>query len=195
MALRVLLVDARCGDTSRLSLVLLQSGFEVVGSLRESDDILAAVETFEPDAVIIDADSPRRDTLEGLALIGRRYPRPMVLLSERGDSTLVRTAAEAGVSAYVVDGMSPQSVRSLVEVAVLHFHGNSVLQAQLSRTQQVLEERQLIDRAKCMLMEQKGLSERDSYHHLRRLAMNRGQKMADVARLLVSALENGTVTA
>src|SRR5690349_14839428 len=125
--LRVLLVDARCGDASRLCGVLQQSGFNVVGTLQESDDVLAAVSRLAPDAIIIDADSPRRDTLEGLALIGRTHPRPIVMLSEQGDSALVRTAAEAGISAYVVDGISPQSVRSLVEVAVLHFHGHSLL--------------------------------------------------------------------
>jgi two-component system, response regulator / RNA-binding antiterminator len=189
MSLRVLLIDARCGEASRLEAVLSMSGFSVVGSLQEADDVLAAVSRLEPDAIIIDADSPRRDTLEGLALLGQHKPRPIVMLSEQGDSTLVRVAAEAGVSAYVVDGISPQSVRSLVEVAVLHFHGSSLLRAELDRTQQVMEERHLIDRAKCFLMEQKGWSERDSYHQLRRLAMSRGQKMSDVARQLLGAFE------
>jgi response regulator NasT len=195
MGLRVLLVDARRGDASRLSQVLQQSGFEVVGALQESDDVLMAVNRLEPDAIIIDADSPRRDTLEGLALIGRRNPRPIVMLSEQGDSALVRAASEAGVSAYVVESASPQSVRSLVEVAVLHFRGNSLLQAELNRAQQELEDRQLIDRAKCLLMEREGLSERDSYHHLRRIAMSRGQKMADVARRILMALDAGAIPA
>ena len=183
--LRVLLIDAREKQASSLAEVLRACGFEVLGSLQEPDEVLPAIQRLAPDAVIIDADSPRRDTLEGLALVSRRYPRPMIMLSEQGDTELTRVAADAGVSAYVVEGVSMETIRSLVQVAVLHFRGQHLLHAELSRTRQELEDRRRIDMAKCQLMERHGLSEKESYERLRKLAMTRGQRLAEVARVLL----------
>lgn len=185
MSLRVLLIDARRAEASALADVLRACGFEVLGALPESDEVLPVIHRLAPDAIIIDADSPRRDTLEGLALLSRRYPRPMIMLSEQGDTELTRVAAEAGVSAYVVEGVSTETIRSLVQVAVLHFRGQHVLHAELSKTRQELEDRRHIDKAKCQLMEHYGLSEKESYERMRKLAMNRGQRLADLARMLL----------
>ncbi|MGH8529465.1 MAG: ANTAR domain-containing response regulator [Nevskiales bacterium] len=187
MSLRVLLIDARQAEASVLAAVLTACGFQVIGSLQESDEVLPVVRRLEPDAIIIDADSPRRDTLEGLARLSRRYPRPMIMLSEQGDADLTRTAADAGVSAYVVEGVSSETIRSLVQVAVMHFRGQHVLHAELSKTRQELEDRRQIDRAKCRLMEHYGLNEKAAYERLRSLAMTRGQRLAELARLVLAS--------
>lgn len=186
MSLRVLLVDARYAGGSRLAQVLEISGFRVAGVISDGDDVIAAVNRHLPDAIIIDVDSPRRDTLEGLALLNQRFPRPMILLSEHDDQRLAHAALQAGVSAYTVNGASPALVRSLIEVSVTHFRAQARLQSELARTQQALDERQTIDRAKCLLMEHHGLSEREAYARLRRLAMDRCQPLFEVAQSLMN---------
>jgi response regulator NasT len=186
MSLRVLLVDARRMGGSRLSSVLEASGFRVVAVVTDGDDMVEAVKRHLPDAILIDADSPRRDTLEGLALLNQRFPRPAVLLSEQDDQRLAHAALEAGVSTYTVSDASPALVRSLVEVSVSHFRAHGRLQAELARMQDSLEESRIVDRAKCLLMERQALSEREAYARLRRLAMDRRQKLADVAQSLLN---------
>lgn len=188
MSLRVLLVDARLEGGSRLWQVLEASGFQVTGMVTDGDDLIAAVNRHLPDAILIDADSPRRDTLEGLALLNQRFPRPTVLLSEQDDQRLAHAALVAGVSAYTVTGASPELVRSLIEVSVAHFRAYGRLQSELARTQQTLDERQVIDRAKCLLMEQHGMTEREAYARLRRLAMDRRQALPEIAQSLMNQL-------
>lgn len=186
MSLRVLLVDARRAGGSRLSTILEASGFVVVGAVTDGDDLIAAVSHYLPDAIIIDADSPRRDTLEGLALVNQRFPRPTVLLSEQDDQRLAHAALQAGVSAYTISGASPALVRSLIEVSVAHFRTHDRLQSELARAQQALDERQVIDRAKCLLMEQCGMNEREAYARLRRLAMDRRLPLVEIAQSLMN---------
>jgi response regulator NasT len=186
MSLRVLLVDARRVGGSRLPNVLEASGFLVVGVVADGDDVIAAVNRYLPDAIIIDADSPRRDTLEGLALLNQRFPRPTVLLSEQDDQRLAHAALRAGISAYTVTHASPALVRSLIEVSVAHFRAHGLLQSELARSQQTLDESQVVNRAKCLLMEQYGMSEREAYARLRRLAMDRRLPLVEIAQSLMN---------
>lgn len=186
MSLRVLLVDARRVGTSRLREVLEASGFQVEGVVDEGDDLIAVVSRVLPDAVIIDADSPRRDTIEGLALMNQRFPRPTLLVSEEDNPLLAHAALRAGVSAYTVPGISAALVRSLIEVTVSYFRDHHRLQTELARAQEMLEESRVIDRAKCLVMERHGLGERESYARLRRLAMDRRQRLIDVAHSLLN---------
>lgn len=187
MTLRVILIDSRPGHSERMEFALRASGFIVLAVIRESADLYADVRQLEPDAIIIDADSPTRDTLEHLSALSQRFPKPMIMLSSTGDTALTRAAANAGVSAYVVDGLSPAAVRSLVDVAILHFHNHQHLHAELHKTQQTLEDRRYIDRAKCLLMERHGFSEERAYTVMRRMAMRRSQRLADFSRALLAA--------
>lgn len=186
MAVRVLLIDARSERTEILVRALAVSGFEVVGIVSEFSDVHAIVAKLQPDAILIDSESPTRDTLEGLAAIGKRYPRPIVMLSnQEGDFELARTAAALGISAYVVEGVSAPLVRSLIETTIALFQQRSTLTTELAQTQRTMNERREIDRAKCMLMEHYGLSEREAYAKLRRMAMDRSLRIADLAAQLV----------
>ena len=188
MSLRVLLVDARQGGASQLGAVLAASGFQVAGVAGEADDLIALVSSLLPDAIIIDTDSPRRDTLEGLALVNQRFPRPTILMSESESPRLAHAALEAGISTYTVAAASPALVRSLVEVTVAHFRGHDRLHAELRRMRQTMEDDRVVSQAKCLLMEHQGLSERESYARLRRLSMERRQRIVDVAQSLVNQL-------
>lgn len=187
MPLKVIVVDAKSAQSDALDHALRQAGFVVLKHLRDYDDLFECVATLKPDAVIVDSDSPKRDTLEHLAHLSERHPKPMVMFSEHGDPELTAAAARAGVSAYVVSGLSPGLVRSLIDVAVLHFHDQQSLLAELDKTRQTLAERDLIGRAKCLLMEREGLSEQDAYAWLRKQAMAQSRRMVHVAKALLKA--------
>ena len=186
MSIRVLIIDARSERSRRLELALAESGFEVVDVVAESGDVHGRVQSLKPDAILIDSESPTRDTLEGLAAIGASFPRPIVLLSDQAqDNELVRSAAQIGVSAYVIEGISAVTIRSLIEVAIAHFDTRRTLFAELAQTQRALHDRSVIDRAKCALMETHGLTEHEAYHRLRRSAMTRGLKLVEMAAELI----------
>jgi response regulator NasT len=185
MSVRVLLIDAHSERTEPLAQALAAAGFEVAGVVQESEDLHEAVRRLKPDAILIDADSPSRDTLEGLAVLGRRFPRPILMLSESADTELVRDAARLGISTYAVDGVSPALLRSLVEVTMAHHQNQRSLASALQDAQQALQDRRLVDRAKYRMVQEMGMSEDEAYHQLRRMAMERGMKLADLARLLL----------
>ena len=186
VAIRLVIIDARSERTARLEGALADAGFEVLDVVPENGPVHRRISELQPDAIIIDSESPTRDTLEGLATVSRKFPRPIVMLSDRGGTDLVRNAAQLGISAYVVEGMSSALVRSLIEVSMVHFRCQRLLQAELEQTQSAFADRRCIDSVKCLLMEQEGMSERLAYQTLRKLAMDRGQRLADVARSLLA---------
>ncbi|WP_435105509.1 ANTAR domain-containing response regulator [Arhodomonas sp. AD133] len=187
MTVRVLLVDASPDRGSRLHEALVAAGYEVLGRLSEGEDLHAEVAALEPDAVIVDAELPSRDTLEQLAQANRRYPRPTVVMSERADTELTRDAARAGVSVYAVEGLEPELVRSLVEVAMAQFQAYQRVLGELARAHTSLTERKVIDQAKCLLMERRGIGEAAAYEILRKAAMDRRRSLYTVARELIDA--------
>jgi response regulator NasT len=184
MPLRVLIIDAQSERTELLAQALGTAGFELAGVVSESEDIYEAVRSLQPDAILIDADSPSRDTLEGLAVLGQRFPRPILMLSESADTELVRDAARLGISTYAVDGFSPALLRSLVEVSMAHFQTQRSLAGELQEAQQALQDRRVIDKAKYRLVRELHMTEEEAYHQLRRMAMERGMKLVELARLL-----------
>lgn len=187
MAVRVLIVDAKPARSQRLEAALRAAGFEVLMTVDETDDLSARMEALEPDAVVVDADLPSRDTLENLGQLGRRYPKPVIMLAENEAPAMAREAARAGVSAYVVDGVAPSVIRSLVDVSIGHFQAHHQLKSELKRTQQSLAERKAVDRAKCLLMERHGAGEEAAYQRLRKMAMDRRLSLQCVARELLDA--------
>lgn len=185
MAVRVLIVDAKRDRSQQLEAALREAGFDVLMTVDEGDDLYERVEALEPDAVIVDAALPSRDTLEHMGQIGRRYPKPMIMFAENELPDMTRNAARAGVSAYVVDGVAPSLIRSLVDVAISHFRTHHALRSELTRTQQTLEQRKAIDRAKCLIMERQGLGEAAAYERLRKMAMDRRMSLFEIARELL----------
>ncbi len=178
---RVLLVNDTEKPIGELRAALLADGHDVVDEVASAGALLKAVETQQPDVVILDVDSPSRDTLEQLALMHRHAPRPVVMFAADPNAELIRAAVSAGVSAYVVDSLASARLAPIIEVALARFQQQSELRRQLDSAQQQLRDRKLIDRAKGLLMEKRGLSEADAYAALRQQAMKQGQKLADVA--------------
>ena len=141
----------------------------------------------DPDVILIDLENPSRDTLEQMFQVSRLARRPIAMFVDQSDRASVQAAIDAGVSAYVVDGLRKERVKPILDVTISRFHAFARLEAELRQAKSALEDRKIIDQAKAILMKQRNLSEEDAYVLLRRTAMNQNRKIADLARSLVSA--------
>jgi response regulator NasT len=184
--LRVLLVNDTEKPIGQLRQALLDAGYEVLDEVAAAPALLKAVSTQQPDVVIIDVDSPSRDTLEQLALIHRQAPRPVVMFSADGDDQLIRAAVSAGVTTYVVDGLAPARLAPIVQVALARFEQEAGMRRQLDEVQGKLRDREQIDHAKRLLMDKRGMSENEAYAALRQQAMKQGLKLAEVAQRILA---------
>lgn len=189
MTLRVMLIDQTPGRSAILAQALVDNGCEVVARLTSQTDLLARIAETRPDVIIIDMESPDRDTLESLRSISRDQPKPIVMFAEKSDSTTIEDAVRAGVSAYVVDGMSPSRLRPILDVAIARFREFQALRRELEETKSKLADRKEVDKAKGILMKQKGMSEEQAYAALRKMAMDRNVKIGEAARMLIAAAE------
>lgn len=186
-ALRVLLIDDGAHRVAVIRDELTRQGHLVVGVVDQSLLIHDCVLRLQPDVVIVDAESPSRDTLENLATMSSTSPRPVVVFAEDPSHEPMQQALKAGVSAYVIAGLDPTRLMPVLQVAIARFEQDRVLRGQLDAAQTQLSERKLIERAKGILMDDVGLSEDQAYKHLRKLAMDRGQRLGQVAERIVEA--------
>lgn len=189
MKLRVLLVDEDEDRRRAVEATLTGAGYTVVGSIASGRDLMTAIRHERPDVIVIDVDSPDRDALEDLCCIARDAPHPVVMFTHDDDAEKMRTAIRAGVSAYVVGGVSGERVRPIVEVAVMRFEQHQALRAELQQAKASLAERKVIERAKGILMRQRRCSEDEAYQALRRSAMERNRRLAEVAQSVIDAAE------
>lgn len=187
--LRVLLIDDGAHRVSLIRDELARLGHLVVGVLDSGLLIHDCVLRLAPDVVIVDSESPSRDTLENLATVSSTSPRPVVVFSEDPSAEPMQRALQAGVSAYVVAGLQPRRLLPVLQVAMARFEQDRALRQQLDAAQTQLGERKLIERAKGILMDDVGLSEEQAWRHLRKLAMDRGQRLAQVAERIIDARE------
>jgi response regulator NasT len=187
--LRIALVDEKPERSSSLEAALLAEGYEVVARLGGADDLRARLAELAPDVIIVDMQSPNRDVLEDMQRLHREAPRPIVMFVDESDGASIRAAVRAGVSAYVVDGLRSRSVRPIVEVAIARFEEFQSLRHELEEALESLEERKLVDRAKGILMERRGVGEQEAYRLLRKAAMDRQMKLAELARQLIATAE------
>ena len=183
--LKVMLVDEDPDRAADLRAALIANGCEVISRLASPMEIYAAVKNVSPDVIIIDTESPSRDSLENLAFVSRDRPHPIVMFSGDRSSDTIRAAIRAGVSAYVVDGLSPERLLPILEVAVERFAAEQSLKRELADAKTELAGRKLIDRAKGILMQQQAIAEEEAFQLLRKFAMDRGLKMADAAAKVI----------
>lgn len=183
--LRVLLIDDGAHHVALIHEELTRQGHLVVGVVDSALLIHDCVLRLQPDVVIVDSESPTRDTLEHLSTVSASCPRPVVVFSEDACAVPMQQALKAGVSAYVIAGLHPQRLLPVLQVAIARFERDRALKDQLETAQAQLSERKVVERAKAILMKEFGLSEEQSYAHLRKLAMDRGQKLAAVAERML----------
>lgn len=179
-----------------LRIGLLESGFNLVATLPADVFLTERLAQLQPDMVIVDAESAARDALEHVVMATREAPRPIVMFTNDSDTSHVPEAVAAGVTAYVVAGLAPDRVRPILHVAMARFRHEQALKRELVETRTELDElsaelrdRKLIDRAKGLLMQRQGLSEADAYAKLRKTAMDRGLKLAEVAQRMLDVVD------
>jgi response regulator NasT len=167
------------------------SGYAVVHktSAVGADALLQAVNHWQPDVIVIDCRAPDRGTFENLRTVAREHPKPIVMFVEDGDGVLAREAVRAGVTAYIVDGLAATRVRPVLEVAVERFRMVNELRRELEKAKADLAARKLIEKAKGILMTQRGMNENDAYAALRNMAMRQGKTLKDVAENVISVTD------
>ncbi|MBR2657369.1 MULTISPECIES: ANTAR domain-containing response regulator [unclassified Yoonia] len=166
---------------------LMASGEHNVVVIAESAGLARRIADHQPDIVLIDVANPSRDVLEELALASGPLDRPVAMFVDRSDVQLTRAAIEAGVSAYVVDGLQSDRIKPILDAAIARFHMFQKMRAELAATKAALEDRKIIDRAKAILMKARGMDEEAAYALLRKTAMDQNRRVADIAQQLVMA--------
>lgn len=184
-----MLVDENRDRAIPLQQALEQAGYEVVTDISDLADLNRTVAKLDPDVIIIDIDSPSRDTLEHISLAGRDDPRPIVMFTHDGDTEKIRAATRAGVSAYVVGGIPQERLKPIMDAALARFDEYSRLRLKLDEANSRLAERKVIERAKGILMQRRELTEDEAYQALRKLAMDRNARLGDVAKQVVDAAQ------
>lgn len=184
---RVMLVDNE-PERARLVRDALESqGYSVICQRDNTLGLVAAVASQEPDLVIIDMDSPDRDTLDTMAAMSEHAPRPIVFFaSGQSDSNTIQDAVRAGVSAYIVDGLEEHRVKPIIDVAIARFHSFQALRHELLETRTALEDRKRVEQAKGLIMKHQGCDEEEAFRTLRKLAMDRSQRLGQVAEDVIA---------
>jgi len=183
----VAIIDANHVRAAILEDGLRTSGVESVTVIREGTNLLRRLVDLDPDVVIIDLENPSRDELEQMFQVSRVVARPVAMFVDRSDTAMIEAAVDAGVSAYIVDGLKRERVKAIVDMAISRFNAFSRLQSELEAARSDLADRKIIDRAKGLLMASRNLSEADAYDLLRKTAMSQNRKMAEIAHSVVIA--------
>ncbi len=176
---------AQAERSRSLRIGLLEGGFNLIAILPADTFLTERLSQLQPDMVIVDAESAARDALEHVVVATRDERRPIVMFTNDHDTLLAREAVAAGVSAYVVAGLSTERIRPILDVAMARFQHEQSLRQELADARSELSGRKLIDRAKGLLMQRQGLSEQEAYDKLRKAAMNKGLKLHEVAQRML----------
>ncbi|MEL7104384.1 MAG: ANTAR domain-containing protein [Pseudomonadota bacterium] len=186
--LSIIVVEADRDRAIQIVDSLREAGFERIQVIAEASGLAAQINAAEPDLVLIDMADPSRDMLEEMALASGPLDRPVAMFVDQSDDALTTAAIEAGVSAYVIDGMRPDRVKPVLDAAIARFQMFKRMRTELAETKRALEERKVIDRAKGMIMKARKVDEDEAYALLRKAAMDQGKRLADVAEALVSSV-------
>lgn len=187
--LRICVIEKDPARAREITEALRQGGWADVTVIAEDASLARTLAATEPDLVLIDLANPRRDSLEALSEASGARERPVAMFVDESDPELSTAAIQAGVSAYVVGGLSGERIRPVLETAIARFRMMAQMQSELEAAKQALAERKTIDRAKGLLIQAKGLSEDEAYRLLRKTAMDQGKRLIDVAQALVTASE------
>ncbi|HEY2533894.1 MAG TPA: ANTAR domain-containing protein [Xanthobacteraceae bacterium] len=188
-ALKIVIVDENPLRAAILADGLCEAGYTHVKRIEEMTNLLARIYTLDPDVILIDLANPSRDVLAQMFQVSRAVKRPVAMFVDQSDTAAIEAAVDAGVSAYIVDGLKKERVKGILDLCISRFHAFARLQDELERTRTALSERKVIDRAKGILMKIRNVSEPEAYALLRKTAMNENKKIAEVAQSVVTAAE------
>jgi two-component system, response regulator / RNA-binding antiterminator len=185
--MRIAVIDESPARAAVIAEGLAAAGLTDVTILSERRGLVARIEQLVPDVVLIDLGNPHRDELEELFAVSRAISKPVAMFVDQSDDGAIEAAIDAGVSAYVVDGLKPERIKPVIDVAIRRFNAFARLRAELDEAKTQLAERDAVDAAKALLMKKRGLDEPAAYALLRKSAMDSGRKIADVADALLTA--------
>jgi two-component system, response regulator / RNA-binding antiterminator len=188
-SLKIAIVDESPIRAAILEDGLREAGFEQVVRIEETTRLLERIYALDPDVILIDLENPSRDVLAQMFQVSRIVKRPIAMFVDQSDTASIQASVDAGVSAYIVDGLKKERVKNILDLCISRFNAFSRLQEELDRTKTALEERKVIDRAKGILMKARGLSEEEAYALLRKTAMNEKKKIAEIAQSVITAAE------
>ena len=173
----------------QLRIGLLENGYNLVAVLPSDTFLQERLAQLQPDMIIVDAESEARDSLEHVVMATRDARRPIVLFTNDSDTTHVKDAVAAGVSAYIVAGLSPDRIRPILDVAMARFEHEQSLRQELAHAKTELQDRKVIDRAKGLLMQRQSLTEEAAFAKLRKAAMDKGLRLGEVAQRMLDAAD------
>ena len=185
--LSILIIDENRIRASIIEEGLREAGHARVAAIYDVNEVGRTLERTMPDVIVIDLENPKRDTLEHFFSLSRTIRRPIAMFVDRSDGAMIEKAVEAGVSAYVVDGLRTERVKPILDMTISRFNAFSRLTRELEEARSALEERKLVDQAKGILMTTRGLSEPDAYALLRSTAMNQNRRIVEIAQSLITA--------
>ena len=186
---KIVIVDESPIRAAILEEGLREAGFTGVVHIREMQSLLARIYALDPDIILIDLENPSRDVLEQMFQVSRAVRRPIAMFVDQSDAASIQASVDAGVSAYIVDGLKKERIKPILDLCVSRFNAFAKLQEELERTKSALEDRKVIDRAKGILMKLKGLTEDEAYVLLRSTAMREKKKIGEIAQSIITASE------
>ena len=183
---RNILVIEQFDQENVLETSLIQQGYAAVSLCLQNIQSLDLISQLKPDAVILNLYSPNASILAMLKQINQDYPLPVIMFAEDQQTETINKVIRSGVSAYIVDGMEPRRLKSIIEIAIVRFHEQQALKDELQKTRSQLEDRKFIDQAKAILIKSQGYDEEQAYHALRKLAMDRKLSLGEMAKNVVA---------
>ena len=186
---KIVIIDESPIRAAILEEGLREAGYTEVVHVSEMQSLLARIYALDPDIIVIDLENPSRDSLEQMFQVSRAVRRPIAMFVDQSDSASIQASVDAGVSAYIVDGLKKERIKPILDLCISRFNAFSRLQDELDRTKSALEERKVIDRAKGILMKVKGLTEDEAYVLMRSTAMREKKKIGEIAQSILTASE------
>ncbi len=186
---KIVIVDESPVRAAILEQGLREAGYIEVAHISEMQSLLARIYALDPDIIVIDLENPSRDSLEQMFQVSRAVRRPIAMFVDQSDAASIQASVDAGVSAYIVDGLKKERIKPILDLCVSRFNAFAKLQNELDRTRHALEERKVIDRAKGILMKVKGLTEEEAYVLMRSTAMREKKKIGEIAQSILTASE------
>jgi response regulator NasT len=185
--LKIVIVDENPIRAAILDEGLREAGHMQVSRIDNTTNLLARIYALDPDVVLIDLENPSRDVLEQMFQVSRVVKRPVAMFVDQSDTASIQASVDAGVSAYIVDGLKKERIKHILDMCISRFNAFTRLEGQLEQAKNALEERKVIDRAKGFLMKAKNLSEEEAYALMRKTAMNEKKKITDIAQAIIVA--------
>ncbi len=186
---KIVIIDESPIRAAILEEGLREAGYTEVVQVNEMQSLMARISALDPDIIVIDLENPSRDSLEQMFQVSRAVRRPIAMFVDQSDSSMIQASVDAGVSAYIVDGLKKERIKPILDLCVSRFNAFAKLQDELDRTKNALEERKVIDRAKGILMKLKGLTEDEAYVLMRSTAMREKKKIGEIAQSILTASE------